>query len=255
LLLASDTAFGIGEKDEACMNLSVIYLTNRKFPKAEWFFSSLRRELREEYEKIQIIIVDFWADDPGRKDAFRALAGRDIDHTTPKPTPWQGKHRIIDHDAFAAGNARNTGFILAKHPYVAFVDDVSVLVNGWLDAVRDGMNNYRIIAGVYRKVKELQVDEKGNLTHWIPFKPGNDHRFDENRKEPVPCPGDWFYDVRLPGRLKNFLRLTAMMNALMGFHLRMFAWASGYARLAIRYGLTSACLRSKAKRLITTPMM
>ena len=55
---------------------------------------------------------------------------------TPKPTPWQGPHRLTSRDYAAIANARNTALCLATYDYVAFLDDRAHLGPEWLAAER-----------------------------------------------------------------------------------------------------------------------
>jgi glycosyltransferase involved in cell wall biosynthesis len=56
----------------------------------------------------------------------------------PKPTIWQGQHRVTKVNWWATSNARNTGIVLADHDYIVFCDDRSRLGPRWIDAVRVG---------------------------------------------------------------------------------------------------------------------
>lgn len=158
------------------MNLTIAFLTNRVEPQIRWFFDSLHRELDSDYSETKIVVVDFHADDPGRRDAFSKLTHWPITHVTPKPTVWQGKHRLTKIDYFAAANARNTAICLAPDGWIAFVDDLSVLMPGWLGGVRRGMaGNYGVL-GSYKKVKDLVVDN-GEVKSFTPNPSGVDSRW------------------------------------------------------------------------------
>lgn len=133
--------------------LTIAYMTNRREPRVDWFFASLARELSTaaagELGNLRCVVVDFWADESGRRAAFAALApaGVELVHVPPKPTVWQGPHRLTGRDYFAAASARNTALCLAPDGWIAYVDDLSVLMPGWLAACRDlrdlGLRPYR----------------------------------------------------------------------------------------------------------------
>ena len=111
------------------MSLTVCCVTARKWPRLEWLMDSLRRQ-KAPGEDVKILVVDAHCEEPAAGDL--ALA-------PPKPTVWQGPHRLTRRDHWAAANARNTGICLCRTDWIAFVDDRSVLVSTWLEAVRDAM--------------------------------------------------------------------------------------------------------------------
>lgn len=164
--------------------LTIAYITNRKTPMFDWFFAGLNRECGGNHDGIEVVIVDSWHDWRQSEGGIAAPVGLRVTRTAPMPTPWQGQHRLTDHDAFTAACARNTGICMAQGSYIVFCDDLSVMVQGWLAAVREAMALNRIVLGAYRKVLELEVDPQGNLTHWLPHKAGVDSRWREG--EPVP---------------------------------------------------------------------
>jgi hypothetical protein len=141
------------------MHLTVAYLTNRRDCKVEWFLDSFRREVSQHGSGINVrtVMVDFFAEE--RKGAF------EFDfHVPPKPTLWQGKHRRTTKDYFAASNARNTALCLAPDGWLLTIDDLSVLMPGFLKAVREAMVAGYIACGAYKKVWHLAV-EKGEVVN------------------------------------------------------------------------------------------
>lgn len=104
------------------------------------------------------------------------LSLQNIEVYAPKPSPWQGACRKTRFDCFAAANARNTGACYAKHPFIVFVDDLTVLMPGWLDQIRHADEQRYLVMGAYKKVKELTVED-GLAVHYVEFQGGIDSRW------------------------------------------------------------------------------
>jgi hypothetical protein len=192
------------------MKLSIGYFTNRRTCMIEWFFDSLEREMKPYLDDVQIVVVDFYADEPGRKwEILSKTHGRfrDFWHVSVKPNVWQGPYRLTKEDRFAAANTRNTFICCAKHPWLAFVDDLSVLMPGWWSRVDAAMGGNYIGLGSYRKVKNLVV-EKGEVKSCELFPGGVDSRL---QKLPgpgqYPCDGGWMYGCSVTGPLEAFLTI------------------------------------------------
>jgi len=185
------------------MHLTIAYMTNRRDCMVQWFRDSLRREIASYGEGLAIrtVMVDFFADD--RKGQF----GFDC-HVTPKPTVWQGRHRLTSRDYFAASNARNTAICLAPEGYIAFVDDLSVLMPGWLNAVRAAMSEGYIACGAYKKVLELEV-VNGEAVHFIQQASGVDSRWPiGSDTEPVRIGGGQMFGASVAGPVEAFLKVN-----------------------------------------------
>jgi hypothetical protein len=212
--------------------LTIAYFTSRRDPRIAWFFDSLHRETGGNYDGVRVVVVDFWAQPmPGwgemdvfhRRQLVTAAAGaREVWHVAPKPTVWQGPARRTKADWFAASNARNTALCLAPDGWIAFVDDLSVLMPGWLAAVRSaiaGPQN-RIMCGAYRKVKDLVV-EHGEVVRFTDHPPGVDNRWSLTGGQDVfPCDGNWMYGCSLVAPVEGFLQINGYPEALcdgMGF--------------------------------------
>lgn len=164
------------------MKLTVAYLTFRLHPRFEWLAASLARELRElgaEPSILQVLVIDgrLWQEGQRRRlELLDAAAGRiRFEHHPPKPTVWQGPHRLTKKDYFCAANTRNTALALARAPHVAFVDDLSVLRPGWLKGHLDAAEK-EVLAGTTSKVKKLQVSPAGEILAFEAFPPGRDSR-------------------------------------------------------------------------------
>ena len=186
-------------------SITIAYLTCRKDPKIEWFFYSLNRELKGNWNDINIIIVDYWIqfdNDNERKQQLKEIynhfiSDEKIIHISPKPTPLQGKYKVSNSNYFCASNARNTAFIHCKTDYIACIDDLTVIKEGWLEVVRWGQLNNYIVCGSYAKVKKINVDEHGNYTFdEASLQLGLDSRFNHvsiNNDFSTKVSGSWLY--------------------------------------------------------------
>lgn len=153
--------------------ISLAYFTSRKDPKFEWFIHTLNREAMPEnkWKKIkEIIIVDFHANEPMRLHFLMSKVDIIIPshvvikHVAPKPNVWQGEHKIVPQDHFAASNARNTAFIMCESDFIACVDDLSFFKHGWIDNVLWAAHGKCTILGAYTKVNKVVVDSLGNFS-------------------------------------------------------------------------------------------
>ncbi len=192
----------------------------------EWFFDSLDRETKGNYEGIKVVVVDFWFDQRNNEwidahamndAALRIKAGGGVFVAgPPKPSVWQGPHRRTQVDWFAAGSCRNTAICLAPDGWIAFVDDLSVLLPGWLSRVRAAMEGpqNRITCGAYRKVKDLVV-RAGEVISYTNFPPGNDNRLAHVVGDgPHECGSNWLYGCSLAAPVEAFLSINGFPEAL-----------------------------------------
>lgn len=198
--------------------LCIAYVTNRKNPRLEWFMESLARQLAEPQNRdiqVQVVIVSFYNDIavppvPKRIDKFRFLL--------PKPNPYMGAFRITKSDCFAAAVSRNTALCAADSQYIAYVDDLSVLMPGWLDQVRMSMAQGRITFGAYKKVKQLVVKDGLVVSH-LPldeFKQGIDNRLAHTNGLPITCSGQWLYGCSLVAPVEQLLVVGGWPENLTG---------------------------------------
>lgn len=211
------------------MSLTVAFFTGRLQPKTEWFLDSLHRETGGNYEGIKVVIVDFYrSKDLWPEYAHIGLGARGahlqprdetyarFTHVAPKPTVWQGPHRLTKADYFAAANARNTAICLAPDGYIAFVDDLSVLMPGWLNAVREAQARGYIVCGAYGKLLNMVV-ENGELKSHTPHPAGKDHRWDNNTPlAAIPCASSWTYGCSLGAPVEAFLKINGYPEAADG---------------------------------------
>jgi glycosyltransferase involved in cell wall biosynthesis len=179
-------------------HLTICYSTCRKDPKIEWFITSLARQIKpEDLDNISIIVVDLFAETEGRLiyHASHSAMGNRLNFvrvTPPKPNVWQGEYRLTSSDWFAASNARNTALCLAPDGYIAYVDDLSVLLPGWLDRVKAAMAGGHVVCGAYRKVNKMVV-ENGELISFADHHAGNDSRARFAKSDLHPCEGGWLF--------------------------------------------------------------
>ena len=178
------------------MKLTVAYVTSRKEPHFEWFWESLWKQAQAELEDhtVELVVVDFHHDTRQKPLEELFISARSkVRFVAPKPTVWQGPHRLTKEDWFAPSNARNTALCLAPDGWIVYVDDLSVLMPGWLNAVKQAMAGNYIVMGAYKKVKKLVVD-KGDVVSYEETLAGIDTRWRSGRDdEPVPAGGEWMY--------------------------------------------------------------
>lgn len=217
------------------IHLSICYFTSRRIPCFEWFAASLNCETGGNYDGIRIIVVDFWMQPmPGdterdaewrreRATEFKGAIARwlpetpDFWHVAPKSTVWQGEHRRTKVDWFAASNARNTALCLAPDGWIAYVDDLSVLMPGWMKAVREAMAGPEtmITCGAYRKVGNLQVSPDAQTITFEDRPSGHDGRWKYgNPDRPVSCAAAWMYGCSLVAPVEAFLKINGWPEAL-----------------------------------------
>lgn len=186
--------------------LTIAYLTFRANPRFEWFAASLNRELRSvpdfDRSAMQVLVID-------GKYPRKLEADFPLEHHAPKPTVWQGLHRLTQRDYFAAANTRNTAFALARHAHVAFVDDLSVLLPGWLRAHLLAAAGGYVLCGTTCKHKNIEVSPQGAVVRYDEFAPGTDSRIRQLPEETlVRCSGGWLYGGTFSVPLEHALRVN-----------------------------------------------
>lgn len=161
------------------MKITIGYITAREEPCLDWLVSGLNAQA-DKRDEIELIVVDAL----GRAAAdigFQPIAAiKKFVHVMPKPTVWQGPHRVTAHDFFANANARNTVLTLASSDFVCFVDDRCRIDKRWLDQVRRGEKKRdAVICGPCDK-----HEDRGILM---------DHRRQLEPKGKKGCTGGWCY--------------------------------------------------------------
>lgn len=201
--------------------LTIVFSTARLEPKVEWVLQSLRQQILSG-ESIHFIMVDGRVGERQPWDKIQTL-GLDPDycdftwsHTPVRPNVWQGEHRLTKENWWAASAARNSGICLCKTPWIAFLDDRSVLLPGWLQSIRHAMIGGYVVCGPYEKVFNLKVED-GSVMSWTEpwgehWKGSNKdsrlkHVTDNNYENPFQCGGEWLYGCNLAMPLDWALRV------------------------------------------------
>jgi len=204
-------------------SLTIVYTTARHEPRIEWFLDSLYRQ--PDGPSCKVIVVD-----PFRKPAENAS----VRVVNPKPTVWQGPYRLTKQDWWAASNARNTGICLCDTDWVGFVDDRSVLIETWLEAVKAAMSGLYVVCGPYEKVHNLVVqtgrpsalDKLSEYYTWDGKKTdGIDSRVayvqehyaqHKHLSNPYNAPGEWTYGCSLALPLEWALQVNGFDETMDG---------------------------------------
>ena len=164
--------------------LTIIYATSRHEPEFHWFYDSVRRE-----SDCQIIVID-----PQCVNGRNGQQG--ISCHPPKPTVWQGPHRLTKEDYWAKSNALNTGICLCRTDWLMCVDDRSVLLPGWFARIQAAMSGGYGVCGSYEKRHNLKV-ENGVITDWGTLAAGDPRIVRDHRADFAPAvkdsPGSWWF--------------------------------------------------------------
>jgi hypothetical protein len=169
-------------------HLTIAYCSSRKEPKFQWFLDSLRRECKNSWDGIKVVVVSL------HELPIHLILNVPLSLIVvpPKPNVWQGKFALTKEPWFAAANSRNTALCLAPDGYIAYADDLSVLLPGWLDRVKAAIDGQYIVCGSYQKVKDLVV-ENGEVKSFTEFEAGKDTRQKFTLSPLHPCVGGWLY--------------------------------------------------------------
>ena len=153
--------------------VSIVYTTHRPEPRFEWFADGLARQVDGE---VEVIVVDGLHSVERGAEFERIVCRRfPFRYAAAKPSPFNGPYRLTRRDYAAPASARNTGIVYAVHPYVVFVDDLSVPGPGWWGAARDAAQHGYVAAGAYAKHLELIVSD-GVIVSSRPTPEGLDSR-------------------------------------------------------------------------------
>lgn len=226
--------------------LTIAYNTFRQEPHIDWFWSSLRRENNGSFNGLQIITVDTSFD---QEHGLRPIRiDPSVISCAPKPTTWQGRYRLTNRDFFAAANARNTALCLAPDGWIAYVDDLSVLMPGWLARVRAAMSDNVMTFGSYMKVKKLHVSDAGEIISYEQMASGIDNRLSVAKKPVAKCGGQWCYGCSVVMPVEALLSIDGWPEALcdgMGFEDCLTGIVLENAGWPMRYDTTMMTLESE----------
>jgi hypothetical protein len=228
-------------------HLTICWLTNRRDHKAEWFLDSLHRELGGDYSGVSVIMID-----------PRLSAGSvNARCVPPKPSTWQGPHRLTKEDWFAACNARNTGLCFAPDGWIAYADDLSVLLPGWLQSVREAMDGNYIVCGAYQKVNGLVV-ERGEVKAFTPIEGCVDARWQFGQDtRAVQVEGNFLYGCSSAMPVEALLAINGWPEDLcdgLGFEDCLTGHALENAGYVLRYDRRMKTLESDELHFVETPL-
>jgi hypothetical protein len=181
-------------------SLTVAYITCRRDCRIDWFLNSLSKQLLPD-RRLSLIVVDHFYEE--RKEEF---SKKFVYHVPPKPNVWNGPYRLTKTDWFAAASQRNTAICLCKTTHLAMVDDLSVLMPGWLSAVWEAIEGGYVGLGAYRKVKDLVVKD-GEVISYTETPSGIDDRLKRVEKDVSECDGGWCYGCSLVLPLEDALEV------------------------------------------------
>lgn len=161
------------------MKITIGYITAREYPQIDWLISALDDQAKK-HDEIELIVVDAFGR-PTNLLGYRPISAiKKLVETRPKPTIWQGPHRITGHDFFANANARNTALVLCSTDYICFVDDRCKPDRKWLDEVRHAEKKREaVICGPCDRHEDWGISV--------------DHRRQEAPKGRKGCSGGWCY--------------------------------------------------------------
>jgi len=164
---------------------SIVFTTARHEPEFQWLYDSVRRE-----SDCPIIVIGLGLENYAGWHAAT--------FHPPKPTVWQGPHRLTKDQWWAKSNAANTGICLCRTEWVMFCDDRGVLLPGWRAAVEDAMAGGYGVCGSYEKRHGMVVEsgiiaDPGTLDGSDPRSPqGRDHRALVSSAL-ADAPGSWWF--------------------------------------------------------------
>jgi len=176
------------------MKITIAFITAREEPHLEWLCDGIEQQAKSG-DKIELIVVDALGR-PAKAIGYRSIkAIKEIVETRPKPSIWQGPHRITEHDFFANANARNTAIVRCSTEYICFLDDRCRLDPGWLDQIRLGARKREsVICGPYDKHEDKGVSM--------------DHRRQHAPQGKQNCGGGWCYGGNFALPLKWLLEVN-----------------------------------------------
>lgn len=232
-------------------SLTIGYITARPRPEIGWFLHSLARQ---------------WGDNPPpRVICVDALHGkRPLDcavdlHIPPKPTIYQGKHRITSEDWWAVSNARNTALCHANSEWILWVDDRCVLLPTCVDAIRDAMAAKYACFGTYEKRHFMEVEDGMVMAPGVVT--GKDHRladYERLRNGAVAMPSfpSWAFGCLVLCPVEWALQVGGFEEALDSLSAEDTCYGAMLANNGheMRFDPRLACIQDRTPQFLGTPM-
>lgn len=237
------------------MKLSIGFTTARHDDKVDWFLDSLAAQISADDELEVCVVSNFaltyrnWSRDSWPKDLRIVM---------PKPNVWNGPHRLTKDEWWGVSSARNTFICLAKHPFIAMLDDRCVLLPGWLDAIRRAIEGNYAVFGAYEKRTGMRV-ENGVIVHGGIIT-GEDtreaHTKANNIPTPFKCPGEWAFGCNLALPLEWALRVNGYEELMDGLSAEdvVFGKHLENRKLDLRYDPSMKIIEDRTPEELGTPM-
>lgn len=229
--------------------ITIAMVTARREPCFQWFLDSLR--LQATPAEVKVILVDFLA--TSRDISGLNRNGFDVVHTAPKPTVWQGPHRLTPTDWWATSSYRNTAACLCKTEWLAFVDDRCVLLPSYFSALRAAVKGGYAVCGRYEKRVDMTV-ENGSIKHGGSII-GVDPRF-KNQAAPIKAPGSWFFGANTASSLEFLLKVNGYDESCdsLGLEDSVFGSMLEKNRFAIKYDPALSLVQERSSASIEPPL-
>jgi len=234
--------------------LTISYITGREEPKLHWFLDSLGKQIQPG-EDVKVVVVDFF----GRSGQIYADWVKVV---APKPTVWQGPHRLTKDNWWSASNSRNSSICLCRTPWIAFLDDRSILTPSWLQSIRHAMDENYAVFGAYEKVTNLVVENGFPISMDVqPNGSGKDPRETHVKKEnlgnPFKMGGEWAFGCNLALPLEWALNVGGYDETCDGLSMEdcIFGLMLQNRGYDLRYDTRMKILEDRTPSALGTPMI
>lgn len=242
-------------------DLTIAYITSRSDPKIGWFFDSLASQISDDLVLTILVINRNGPSNSVTISTLTKFSGKTkvpvkIQQTRPKPNVWSGPHRLTKEDWFSASSARNTALCLTRTSHIAYCDDLSVLMPGWWQSLREAIEGNYIGCGRYQKVRELVVKD-GVPTMYTPYDGGIDNRLALVNQDVTDCNGAWLYGCSLVAPVDALLSVDGWPESLcdgMGFEDCILGIVLVNAGYQLKYDRRMFTLESDELHFVEPPM-
>lgn len=184
------------------MDLSFCLVTNRRDCRAEWTWDSLHTQGAGD---CKWIVVDYYHAERDTSKGIWKHISEHAKHVPPKPNVWNTEHRLTKEPWFAAASHRNTGLCVCSTGYICFLDDLSVALPGYYDAVKEAVAGNYVMCGSYSKSKNMVVED-GIIKSFEPY--SQDNRMSYVTRDVTPCSGSFLYGCSVAGPMEAFLSVN-----------------------------------------------